>query len=386
MNAISIRHIAPAFRSYAGEEALAAIGKELDRARSERVVLICGASMVRNSEVLGSVESAVGERLIGRFSGVREHSPVNSVDAAAQYLREQEADAVVALGGGSAIVTARAAIIRSAENRPVKELATRREDGRMISPRLTAPKIPLFIVPSTPTTAYAKAGAAVRDLDTGERLALFDPKTRAAAVFMHPSVAETAPAGLARGSALNAFSMAVDGLQANAGDPMAEANMRHALRMLNEWLPRVVEPLEGNVGVQLMLAALLVGQASDHVGAGLAQPLAHALGPRSTASNGVVEALMLPHTMRFNLGHTDSGLASVAQALDPAGSGDPDAAIRSVEATLREIEVPTRLQEVGVDPQSFESVADDVLDDWSSTTVPRPATKDEVISLLNAAW
>ena len=56
---------------------------------------------------------------------------------------------------------------------------TRGPDGRLSSPKLLAPKIPNWVVPSTPITAYAKAGTAVRDPDTDERLALFDPKTRA---------------------------------------------------------------------------------------------------------------------------------------------------------------------------------------------------------------
>ena len=48
-----------------------------------------------------------------------------------------------------------------------------------------------------------------------------------------------------------------------------------------------------------MLAALLCGQGSDYVGGGLAQALSYAAGPRSSVANGVVEALLVPHTMRF---------------------------------------------------------------------------------------
>lgn len=386
MNSLSVRHVVPAFRTYAGEQALVGLGKELARSGSQRVVLVCGSSILRNTDVLSLVEAAIGDRLAGRFSDVREHSPVDSVEAAARQLGSTEADAVVALGGGSAVVTARAAVVLSAEGRPLKELATRRENGQLISPRLATPKIPQFIVPSTPTTAYAKAGAAVRDVDSGERLALFDPKVRAAGVFMHPRVAATAPARLAHSSALNAFVMAVDGLQSGVEDPLAEAKLRHSLRMLGEWLPQVADPLDGDMGTQLMMAALLAGQASDHVGTGLAQPLAHALGPLSTVGNGVVEALMLPHTMRFNLGHTTPGLVAVAEALDPAGPGDTDAAIHGVEKLLAEVGVPTRLRDAGIEMKSFEAVADHVLDDWSSTTVPRQASRDEILEMLQDAW
>src|SRR5205823_10342577 len=128
-----------------------------------------------------------------------------------------------------AIVTARAATILLAEKQDVRALCTRREpDGRLVSPRLRAPKLPLWIVPSTPTTAYAKAGSAVRDPATGERLALYDPKTRAQGIVLDPAMALTAPPRLTWSAALNVFSMAVEGLQSRHVDPLADALLAHA--------------------------------------------------------------------------------------------------------------------------------------------------------------
>jgi alcohol dehydrogenase class IV len=114
-------------------------------------------------------------------------------------------------------------------------------------------------------------------------------------------MALTAPVALAQASALNAFSMAVEGLQSDIEDPLAEALLTHALRMLAEWLPRLRSaPDDPEPRMRLMLAALLCGQGSDYVGGGLAQALSHAAGPRSSTSNGIVEALLLPYTMRYN--------------------------------------------------------------------------------------
>ena len=190
-----LRHSTPAFRTFSGERALESLVHEFARTGSSRVVLFHGASMGRHDLVLEKVVSAIGERLVGRFDRVQEHSPVPVVQEAAAYLADADADAVIALGGGSAIVTARAATILHAEGGDIRDLCTRREGGRLVSPRLEAPKIPQWVIPSTPTTAYAKAGSAVRDPSSGERLALFDPKTRAQGIFLDPDVALTAPVG-----------------------------------------------------------------------------------------------------------------------------------------------------------------------------------------------
>ena len=387
---LKFQHATPAFRTFCGPDALSALPRELDRLGASRAVVFCDPAMLRYVDVLGRVESALGERLAGRFDGIREHSPVATVEAGRLSLEQARADAVIVLGGGSAVVTARAATILLAEQRDVRELCTRREtDGRLISPRLLAPKLPQWIVPSTPITAYAKAGSAVRDPTTDERLALYDPKTRAQGIFFDPAVALTAPMTLAQSSALNAFAMAVEGLQSDVDDPLAEALLTHALRMLATWLPRLASaPDSAEPRLRLMLAALLCGQGSDYVGGGLAQGLSHATGPRSSVSNGVVEAMLLPHAMRFNAPVTGERLARVADALDgtPPDASPADRAIAAVQRVLAEAGLPVRLRDVGVVDTVLPQVADDAMDDWSLTQGPRRPGRDDLMDLLQAAW
>jgi alcohol dehydrogenase class IV len=386
-----IQHATPAFRTFCGDNALAALPRETERLGCHRVALVGGPWLASHPAALGRIEAALGERLVARFDDVEEHSPVPTVEAAARLLTDSGADAVIALGGGSSIVTARAATILLAEGKNVRELCTRRgPDGRLVSPRLTAAKIPNWVVPTTPITAYAKAGSAVRDPRTGERLALFDPKTRAQGIFLDPVIALTAPAHLAQGSALNAFSMAVESLQAGLDDPLADALLEHALGMLAEWLPRLrAAPTDPEPRLRLMLAALLCGQGSDYVGGGLAQALSHAVGPRSSVGNGVVEAVLLPHAMRYAAPATKDRLGLVAGILDrpgrPSGAAD-ERAIGAVARFLGEVGVPGRLRDVGVARDDLPAVTALAMDDWSITRVPRPVTHSAVADLLAAAW
>lgn len=385
------QHVTPAFRTFCGDDALAALPRELDRLGSSRAVIVCAPWVRDHPHVMTALAAALGARLAGCFDGVEEHSPVPAVEEARRSLEQARADAVVAVGGGSAIVTARAATILLAEKRPVRDLCTRREtDGRLTSPRLAAPKIPNWVVPTTPITAYAKAGSAVRDPDTGERLALFDPKTRAQGIFLEPAMALTAPVGLACAAALNAFAMAVESLQASPDDPLAEALLVHALRTLTRWLPRLhTAPDDAEPRLRLMLAALLCGQGSDYVGGGLAQALSHAAGPRSSVSNGVVEALLLPSTMRFNAPVTAAGLALIAEAMDgcsPSEAAADKRAITAVERFLADLGVPARLRDVGITRAALVEVIDHAMGDWAITRMPKPAERPELDELLHAAW
>jgi alcohol dehydrogenase class IV len=387
---LDFRHVTPAFRTFCGPSALDALARELDRLGCRRAVIFCGASMLRYTDVLDRIASVLGDRLVGRFAGVKEHSPIPVVEDAVRELERLGADSVVAVGGGSAIVTARAASILLAEQRDVRELCTQRSpDGQLVSPKLMAPKLPIWLVPSTPTTAYGKAGSAVRDPRSGDRLALFDPKTRAQGLILDPQVALTAPAPLARTSALNAFSMAVESLQASV-DPLADALLVPGLRKLARWLPRLdAAPEDAKPRLELMVGALLAGQGSDYVGGGLAQALAHTAGPRSSVSNGIVEGILLPHTMRFIAPATPGRLNYVAEALDRAATADASAdeqAIAAVEHFVAAMGMPRRLRDVGLSRDVLAGVADHTRDDWSLTRIPRRAQREDLLHVLEAAW
>ena len=200
----SFQHASPPLRVFQGPDSLRFLGRELERLGSRRAVVMCGRSMSRDDALLGQVLTVMGDRCAGVFPGVKAHSPAPAVEDAARELRRLEADAVVAIGGGSATVTARAASILLAEEGDLASLATSVDSqGRLRSPKLLAPKIPQLVIPTTPTTAVVRAGSAVLDPVAGERRALFDPKTRAQAIFIHPDFAASAPQELVVGSALN---------------------------------------------------------------------------------------------------------------------------------------------------------------------------------------
>lgn len=223
----SYRHLVPELRLFHGPDSLAPLQRELERLGSRRAVIFCGNSLVREGAALDLVRNAMGDRCAGVIAGVQAHSPLHAVEAAAGELKRLEADAVLAVGGGSAVVTARAATILLAEAGDARQLCTSRdENGVLRSPSLRATKLPQLVVPTTPTTATLKAGSAVLDPVDGKRLALFDPKTRAKAVFVHPELLKTPPRDLVVSAGLNTLAMALEGLMSRAGDPFSDGLRR----------------------------------------------------------------------------------------------------------------------------------------------------------------
>ncbi|MGF6372878.1 alcohol dehydrogenase class IV [Paraburkholderia sp. RAU6.4a] len=385
----SFQHITPPLRLFSGPDSFDALGRELERIGSRRAVVFCGPWA--EGPLLNAVRAGMGDRCAGVYAGVLAHSPVASVEEAAGELRRFEADAVVALGGGSAIVTARAASILVAENGDPRSLCTTRDaNGQLRSPKLLAPKLPQFIVPTTPTTAMVKAGSAVFDPATGERLAMFDPKTRAHAIFIHPDAILSSPRELAISASLNTFSMAIEGLTSRSGDPISDALLMHVLRLAAQHLPGPQLADDPDVRAELMLAAVLCGQGTDHTGAGITTVLGHAIGARHHLDNGIANAIVLPHVLRFNGTSAESGLQKVAMALglpETNGAALIEAVVQAVDALFGRLGIPRRLREVGVAQDALPEIAAHAIGDWFLRGNPRPVRSDsELQQVLQAAW
>jgi alcohol dehydrogenase class IV len=387
-----LKHHTPASRTYCGEGALVHLPRDIDKAGVSRVLVVSSGSARRDAS-FARVTDALDNRVAAIFDGVREHTPTAIVESVTQLVCETRAEGMVAVGGGSAVVTARAVAITHGEHRPAVEIATRRlEDGSFHSPRLVAPKMPTWVVPTTPTTAYARAGAAVRDSASGRRLAMFDPATRPAGLYIDPAVASSAPTSVFAGAALNAVSMAAEGLQSSVDDPMADALLGSGLRVLLDWLPPFMEsPDVAEPRMRIMLAALMAGQGSNFTGGGLAQTLAHAAGPLSAVSNGVLEATLLPHTLQYNLDGDPTALDSIADHLGLRHVSDrqpvaPEPVLRTIAEVLQHVRVPKRLRDAGIDREQLPTIVDHVLDDWFISQVPRPAGRQDIADLLQAAW
>lgn len=380
-------------RIYSGEGSVQHLKAEVRRAGAVRAAVICGRSISAHPSALALVRETLGETLVGAFDGVQAHSPAESVMKAADWLRDRQADAIVALGGGSAIVTARAASIVLAEGKRPQQLATHRDEcGRLVSPKLLAEKMPVFVIPTTPTTATPKAGSAVHDEQTGERLAMFDPKTRARCIIVEPALLATAPGDLFLSASLNTLAMAISGLEADHDNDLSEALLRHAIELVATHLPNLpADDESAAIRQRLVHASILCGQGTDLTGGGLVTAVSHSLGPESNAANGIVNAILLPHAMRFNSravpSHRYERIVAPLRAWTSPSERDPaQAAAQAVEALLRALGAPASLSGIGIRAERFGSIAAHAMNDWSLRSNPRTVSEADIVALLHAAW
>jgi len=164
-----------------------------------------------------------------------------------------------------------------------------------------------------------------------------------------------------------------------------------AATLLVEHLPKAVaRPEDLAHRYHLFEASMLAGLVLTRAGMGVHHGLCHVLGGRYNASHGVLNAIILPHAMRFNLpiaGLAYSQLAPVF-GLKPTDSPKTrEAVCRAVTDFIRQFRLPYRLRELGIPKTDLPAVAADALQSQSVRRNPRPLRDaQDVLQILEAAW
>ncbi|MDP6606098.1 MAG: iron-containing alcohol dehydrogenase family protein [Dehalococcoidia bacterium] len=396
------RYRSSGFRIFAGEDALANLLPEVERAGVRRAFAVCGRSIATGTDLLDRVRAVLGDRYSGSFERAQAQSPLPSVLEGVEAARAAGGDAIVAIGGGSATVTARGIAILMAEQGTARELATKYPPGqRPVSPRLDAPKAPNFLVLTTPTSAMARAGTALIDPERQHRLEMFDPKTRAAAVFWDTAALLTAPAALFLSAAVATYTQIVTGLATTTPNPIADGDRQQALRLFVQYMPRIEsDGSDGAARQQLMAAAFLTNRSGDvdargggGGGFGALGSIAHSLDTRyGNVGHGESYAIVTPHVLRYNLAETAPQQARLARVIGAATAETPEAeaaaaAAPAVEATLTALGMPRRMRDVAVPEDGLELLAADAMEDFGLGGNARSiASQDDLMPLLREMW
>ena len=372
----SFRFVGYPVRVHAGPDAISSLADEADRLRTTRLLVVCGQSVADKTDLVERVKGALGDRVAGVFSGGKTGSPVTSVLEGVAAAKEVDADGIIAVGGGSAVVTARGITILMAEKGTAQDLCTQYPEGKPpVSPRLMAPKIPNLVVLTTATTAVTRAGTALIDSESGHRLELFDPKTRPAAVIWDEQALLTAPPWLCLNATASCFTGVASALQHTGLNPLAESDLLEALRLLLNNLPLVnTRPDDPAVRINLCAAAFLYNRATD-AGAGgsalgVVTALAHSLDTRyPECGHGDAYTILTAPGMRFNAESNVAGQANFAQAMGVRKDGMDDsqaaaAAADAIEALFKGLGLPVRLSAVGVPEDGIDQIAEDAMTDF----------------------
>jgi alcohol dehydrogenase class IV len=183
--------------------------------------------------------------------------------------------------------------------------------------------------------------------------------------------------------------MAMEGLMSHSGDPFSDGLLMYATRLLVRRLPESAFGDDAPVRSDLMFASLMCGHGTDYTGAGIAIPLGHAISAKFHIDNGITNAIVLPHVVRFNQEAARPGVEKLASAFGcpDSGAGVTDALIGTMERLFAQLRIPARLRDAGVPRESLPELTAISMEDWFVRGNPRRVQNaEELQQVLESAW
>ena len=292
--------------------------------------------------------------------------------------------AVVGLGGGSAMDTAKVIALDATNRRAVMTLGYHDE--------ALEPGLPVIAIPTTAGTgSETNTYGVITDELSGRKGYVGHVSVLPKIAILDPELTTGLPPGATAATGVDALTHSLESLLSANPNPFAEAIALGVIRTVGEWLPRAVEDgsdLEARSRMLLAAHYAGVGQQSG-TGVGAVHAIGHSIGARGRVAHGTALATVMPEVFATYLGVRGRELALVAVALGVAGPRDPEAAaarvaIDGIHALLRSVGQRRTLAEQGLGSQAHDTIAQDALEDVAINNSPRVPSKSEILEILAA--
>jgi len=284
------------------------------------------------------------------YDEVRENPTESDVERCAEFAREVKPDYVVGLGGGSSMDTAKGTLfLLSGGGRMADYQGHGKAKGEML---------PFVAIPTTAGTGSECQSYAVLSRDEShEKMACGDPRALAESVILDPELTGSMPLAVARLTALDALSHAVESAVCRTATSESREYSVEAFRKIR---PVIEAVLRGEASLEergeMLYGAALAGKGIEASMLGSAHATANPLTAHLGVVHGKAVLTMLPTIMRWNMESVDE----VYRSLD----GDLISWIES----LREI---ADLGEVSVSEEMISSLAQGATKQWTGQFNPR---------------
>jgi maleylacetate reductase len=367
-----------------------ALAQEVDRVDARAVYVLASGTLARTTDTIDCLRQVLGNRIAGVCAKIGAHTPRTDVVEAANAAREAGADLLVTVGGGS--VTDAAKMVGLCLGNGVTEpsqldryRATIAADGTTRRPEVEPPSVRSVAIPTTLSAGEFSAGAGCTDTALHVKESYSHPMMVPRTVILDPEVTVHTPEWLFLSTGIRAVDHAVEDICSVNGQPISEGAAYHALRLLGKGLPAIkADPadLEARLDCQIGAWMSMVGSQTG-VSKGASHGIGHVLGGTAGVPHGYTSCIMLPHVLRFNHPVNSEKQARVSEAL-----GSPaQPAAELVGALIAGLGLPTRLRDVGVEPERLDLIAENSMHDRWIHTNPRKIDGPAVIrTLLDAAW
>lgn len=371
--------------SYFGSGARKELKHEIARRGFRKAFVVADKDLIK----FGTVDMVTSELSVSYeiFSDFKANPTVKNVKDGVEAFNVSGADFIIAVGGGSAIDTAKG--IGIVANNP--------EFSDVVSLEGTAATkskcVPIIALPTTAgTAAEVTINYVIIDEESGRKMVCVDPNDIPILAIIDAELMATMPKGLTAATGMDALTHAIEGYITKGAWEFSDMFEIKAIELISQNLRTATyNGKDMTARENMALAQYVAGMAFSNVGLGCVHSMAHPLGARFDIAHGVANALLLPIVMEYNLPAAKAKYCKIAQAMgvDVSGMSEDEGAQAAVDAVRKlslDLGIPQTLRDLKIPEQSLEQLSKDAFADVCTGGNPREITEADILELYQKAY
>lgn len=321
----------------------------LETLAGKKAVIVTTGSSMKRTGMLARVQEHLKRAGIDSavFEGVEPDPGFRTVMRGADFMKREEPDWIVALGGGSVMDAAKAMWVYY-EHPELTQLAD------IIPPRPIPPlrgKARLVCIPSTAGTASeVSRSVVITDDETHIKYGIGNMEMMPDIAVCDPEVTVSMPPKITAETGMDALTHAVEALVSRRANYVSDILAKAAIVDITEYLPRAYAD-GGNLAYRekMLNASMIAGLAFTNVSLGIVHSMAHTIGSLFGVAHGLADAVLLPYVMEFNSAEprAKDAYGEMARAL-----GQEDF-IQCVRRLNRALDIPEKLGALIPDRETY---------------------------------
>ena len=370
--------------SYHGAGAISNIVPELNARGFKKAFVVTDPDLIKFSvtkKVTDLLDAADFAYVV--FSNIQANPTIENVLDGVNAFKTSNTDCIIAVGGGSAIDTAKAIgiINTNPEFADVRSL-----EG--VAPTKN-PCTPIIAVPTTAgTAAEVTINYVITDVEKNRKFVCVDTHDIPVVAVVDPDMMSTMPASLNAATGMDALTHAIEGYITKGAWAMSDMFHLEAIKIIASSLREAVANTpEGREG--MALGQYIAGMGFSNVGLGIVHSMAHPLGALYDTPHGVANAIILPTVMEYNAEATGEKYREIARAMGVKNVDDMSqaeyrkAAIDAVKKLSADVGIPQDLKAI-VKLEDVEFLAQSAMDDACRPGNPKDPTLEDIIALYKS--
>lgn len=366
--------------SYFGPGARKVLPEVIQRLGKKKALVVTDKGLIQFG-VAKMVTDVLDEAAVAYdvFSEVKPNPTVKNVQDGVAAFKASGADLLVAIGGGSAMDTAKGIGI----------VVANPEFADVVSLEGCAPtknkSVPMVALPTTAgTAAETTINYVIIDEEKKKKMVCVDPNDIPAVAMIDAELMYSLPRGLTAATGMDALTHAIEGYITKGAWEMSDMFEIEAIRMISRYLPVAVDEPQNPEGRNGMaVAQYIAGMAFSNVGLGLVHGMAHPMGSLFDVPHGVANALLLPTVMEYNMPECIDKYPRIAEAMgvDIKGMTPQEAsqaAVDAVRALAIRVGIPQHLSDLGIKESDIPALAEQAIADVCTPGNPRECSLEDI--------